>query len=333
MAKSQGLANRLRAGTLSFCLLFLLVANNCIADYSVSIVLSDTNPVYEKVARSIVSSLGAGQEESIVYKTTLINTANKTDIESINQSHFIVAIGAQATHQALLGFPEKPVISSFVSLSALEKLQRTYPDKLLGAVVLDQPAPRLLQLTRLINPQLSSVGLLTGLQSNKRIPELTAAGQQLGIQLNTKQLEPTQNPVKTLEPIIAASQAYLVLPDKADFNRQTAKWIIYLSYRYRIPVIGYSSRYVDAGAMLSIYSTPEQIGAQTDELVKSWAAGATEIQKFQYPNHFVIRLNNKVKQSLGFSKLDAELLAQKLMAMEIEPYNLKQQDATQKSTE
>ena len=50
-------------------------------------------------------------------------------------------------------------------------------------------------------------------------------------------------------------------------NIATAKWILQLSYRYRVPVIAYSMAYLNGGALAAIYSSPENVGRQTADLI------------------------------------------------------------------
>ncbi len=330
MVNSQGLAKRLQGGAIICSLLLAMFAGHCWGDSSISLVVSGKNPAYQKVASSIAENLSS-TDQAIHYVTHAIDPESPSESNNISKSDLVITVGAKATYLTLKQFPEQRVAACFITLSTLEKLTAEFPNRLLGAVVLDQPATRLLHLAQLVKPDMSRLGLLTGRQSQKRIPELTKASKDIGISLNKLELQPTQNPVKALESIFANSEGYLVLPDKADFNRQTAKWIIYLGYRHRIPVIGYSSRYVDAGALLSIYSTPEHIGRQSYELIEALIKGESGIHKFQYPKYFVIRLNDKVKRSLGFPDLDANTLARKLMAKETEPYHLEKQDANHKT--
>jgi len=76
-----------------------------------------------------------------------------------------------------------------------------------------------------------------------------------------------KNPVRQLDPIIKQSDVFIPVADSHLINVTTAKWILQLSYRYRVPVIGYSSNFVDAGALASVYSSAEGVAKQTLELL------------------------------------------------------------------
>ena len=320
---------------LSRCLfvLSLLLTGVARAEYKVSIVLSGDNPAYEKLAHTITNSLQASTLISIQVSSHILTKQGIIPPELITEANTLITVGTSATALALESPSEAKIISTFITQNAASKLlaqhkshSKTEHDRLLGGIYLDQPAQRLFRLARLINPSVTKIGMLTGALSNARTPEFQEQAKEFAISLNTAQLDPQHNPVKILEPIMSNSQAYIVLPDKADFNRSTARWIIFLSYRHGIPVIGYSNRYIDAGALASIFSTPEQIGQQTAELVIDQLRNPTAILPFEFPKYYVVRINDKVKRSLGFSQLDETEISHSLKELETSQANSSSQD-------
>lgn|GEM_PF-262683 len=315
---------------LGHCLfaLSLLLTGIANADYKVGIVLSGDNPAYEKLAQTITKSLQASTLASIQVSSHTLTKQGVVPLELITKANTLITVGTSATALALESPSEAKIISTFITQNAASKLlvqhknhDKTGHDRRLGGIYLDQPAQRILRLARLINPSVTQVGMLTGTLSNARTPEFQEQAKAFGLTLNTAQLNPQHNPVKILEPIMSNSQAYIVLPDKADFNRSTARWIIFLSYRHGIPVIGYSNRYIDAGALASIFSTPEQIGQQTAELVIDQLRNPTAILPFEFPKYYVVRFNDKVKRSLGFSQLDETEIRHSLKELEASQEN------------
>ena len=77
----------------------------------------------------------------------------------------------------------------------------------------------------------------------------------------------TENPILIIEPVIKKSDIFIPVPDSRLINIATAKWILQLSYRYRVPVIAYSMAYLNGGALAAIYSSPENVGRQTADLI------------------------------------------------------------------
>lgn len=307
--------------TLLLLSLFLVIPQAVRGDTKIGVILSGNNPAYEKLANAFRESLLAGSERPVTIVLHTLDRGSREIPENLADSDIFLPVGTGATNRVLASGLKAKIIPTFITKNAAGKLFLKQPDsnsanniQLAGGIYLDQPARRLLQLARLINPKVSQLGMLTGELSAARTEEFQNEAKAMSLSINSRKLQPQDNPVKSLEAIMSGSQAYIVLPDKTEFNRATAKWVIYLSYRYGIPVIGYSSRYVDAGALASVFSTPEQMGRQAAELVLRQLSGISDTNRFEYPKYYVVRINNKVKRSLGYNWLDEESLHKELMA-------------------
>jgi len=102
------------------------------------------------------------------------------------------------------------------------------------------------------------------------------------------------------------------------FNRNTAQSLFLTSYRYRDPVVGYSRSMTRAGALLSLYSTPAQIGRQAAQ----WAGEAlgnarpVRLPPAAAPVYFEVSINEQVARSLGFSLPPERELEKRLEALQ-----------------
>lgn len=104
-----------------------------------------------------------------------------------------------------------------------------------------------------------------------------------------------------LENVLSEADLLLAVPDPLVFNRNTAQSLFLTSYRYRAPVLGYSRSLTRAGALLSLHSSPAQIGRQTAEWVNSAIQGVTvRLPPPAHPAYFSISINEQVARSLGF---------------------------------
>lgn len=302
-------------------LTFALLGNSAVADTQVSILLSGNNPAYSQFADSFTRAVSRNASSPITVRKYLLQDALQLAPEVI-ESQIVLSIGAEATGAVLAAPLQGRVITAFVTRNALKKLAESHrhsandPTPLLGGIYLDQPASRLLHTARLLEPTATTIGMLTGRLSGVRLKEFSAGADELGLKLRSAELQKEDNPVVKLESLIAGSDVYIVLPDRAEFNRTTAKWIIYLSYRYGVPVIAYSSRYVDAGALVSVFTTPEQMGQQAAELTAAVVAGEVSLPRWEYPKDYQVRINKKVARSLGYPELDSNKLLRELTALE-----------------
>jgi ABC-type uncharacterized transport system substrate-binding protein len=94
------------------------------------------------------------------------------------------------------------------------------------------------------------------------------------------------------------SDLLLLLPDPVATTADTVYGLLLTSYRAQIPVIGYSEGLLNAGALLSLYSTARQQGRQGAEIASSILAHEP-LPGPQHPKYFTVRVNASVARSLG----------------------------------
>ena len=85
-------------------------------------------------------------------------------------------------------------------------------------------------------------------------------------------------------------------------------WVILtgdFAYKMKKPVIGFSASYTRAGAVASIFSTPEQIGRQSGEWLLDMRAKKT-VSHTQYPKYFTITTNPNIQRVLRLERLSGE---------------------------
>jgi ABC-type uncharacterized transport system substrate-binding protein len=171
-----------------------------------------------------------------------------------------------------------------------------------SAIYIDQPFERQAQLIHLAFPEARRVGVLLSAEQNALLGELEEALRAQRLSLVHATLDEGEHLIAPLENVLANSDLLLAVPDPLAFNRNTAQSLFLTSYRYRDPVLGYSRSLTRAGALLSLHSSPAQIGRQTAE----WASQAlnsapVRLPAATYPAYFSISINEQVARSLGFS--------------------------------
>ncbi|MDM3870519.1 ABC transporter substrate binding protein [Porticoccus sp. W117] len=283
--------------------LFLLCASFSQADThtdtTVELVLSGEKSYYRKAALRIENVVNATHPNTRFRLTT----ADQTNWPTAN-SNLLVAVGSNACKQAMQRADKIPLLCTFLPSSTywntLEKSGRATSAPATSAVFFDQPMSRYFALIKLVAPKAEKLGTAVGPQSTQLLPRIEQQAQQYQLQLHQTELDTTTSHHKALSPIVAASDLFLVNPDKAELNKSVAKTLLHLSIRQRIPVIAYSGSYVNAGALAAIYSTPENIGRDAGELVSQWLDSPGQpLPTARYPNYFTIKSNPNVARSLG----------------------------------
>lgn len=228
-----------------------------------------------------------------------------TAFPTIEQSDYdlIVAIGTQATKSALGNCVTKPVLSIFIPESTFASLAANRHScseaPPVSAVYLDQPLSRFLDLAQQLKPHAKTLGVVLGPASEDRLPTIKALARQRGLALKYAIISSRDNPIAMLRPLVAQSDVVLPLPDRGPINRAVAKWILNLSFQNKTPVVGFSRAYTEAGAVASVFSSPENVGRQAGLLISNWRTkGDSHIWSPQFPDDFTLHTNDIVGRSL-----------------------------------
>ncbi len=234
-------------------------------------VLSKDSATYTDVVDLIVADWAKNKQYSIVSKEEqqkLVGLLDKTDI--------VISLGSGATETVFKSKSKKPHIVTLITQSSFDSLARQYFGS--GAIalaagispiILDQPFERKIALAKKLLPKASRVGVMLGSATKGKITTYNNSIIDKKMKPQTLVIDAEKNPIRQLAPIIKQSDVFIPVADSHLINVTTAKWILQLSYRYRVPVIGYSSNFVDAGALASVYSSAEGVAKQTLELLGS----------------------------------------------------------------
>ena len=277
------------------------------------IVVSKNSSIYQNVTHTLEQQL---QRQQLSFDTLYL--PETPDPETLAHYDLVVAVGTLASKQALEFEADTPLLSTFIPRRTFQALINRDPALLrrqqrggIGALYLEQPFLRQLQLLSLIKPEVKTLATILGPTSRREYSPLQQAAQEMQWTLNVRQLDKQDNPIEQLSPLIQSSDAFLAVPDKSIFNRSTAKWILLMTFRQRIPLIAYSRRYVDAGAVAGVFSTPQTVGDETAQLIEQWRTTGTLPQP-AHPQLFDIGVNRATARSLRLKLPSLSELKQQL---------------------
>lgn len=266
----------------------------------VVVVLSDDSAPYQEVFQVISA-----------YLDNTSHLANRVYAENLSASSFgearlAVAVGVRAA-ESLAAQPLRiPVLAVLVPRGWYDKTGRTLladsGRRMASAIYLDQPFERQGQLIRLAFPGVQRVGVLLGAEQGGVVGELDEALRAQRLDLVHDTLASDERLIPPLERVLSDADLLLAVPDPLVFNRNTAQSLFLTSYRYRVPVLGYSRSLTRAGALLSLHSSPAQIGRQAAQWVSQALNSApVRLPPAAHPEYFSISVNEQVARSLGFT--------------------------------
>jgi ABC-type uncharacterized transport system substrate-binding protein len=295
-----------KALTLAFsCVLLCLLSlsfnvnantsNNKISQNHVLFVLSKDSATYTDVVDLIVADWAKNKQYSIVSKEDqkkLVGLLDKTDI--------VISLGSGATETVFKNKSKKPHIATLITQSSFDSLARQYFGSEaialaagISPILLDQPFERKVALAKKLLPKASRVGLMLGAATKAKITTYNNSIIDRKMKPQTLIIDADKNPIRQLDPIIKQSDIFIPVADSHLINVTTAKWILQLSYRYRVPVIGYSSNFVDAGALASVYSSAEGVAKQTLDLLDT-VFNKDYIHTVHPPKYCTVKFNTNV---------------------------------------
>ncbi|MCW8825108.1 MAG: hypothetical protein OQK78_01655 [Gammaproteobacteria bacterium] len=275
-----------------------------------------SNAIDSVVIVSITEN-GAHQRFSNAFQKKLI--LSHPDIEIFENSaddftlpetdSLLVTLGSRALNETV---DEKSGVKLHTLIS--NTLYQKYYPKHDGAVynlVFDHPLERILRLQSIALPESRNIGVMVGSQSSEFVDKLTREIKKTGRQLVTEPVVEGKFS-RSLSNLLADSDSLLLFPDAKVINRTTINTLVLDSYHKKIPLIGYSKALVKAGALLGLYSTPEQLGEDAAEIASRIITGK-KVAFHNYPNQFEISVNYKLSRVYGLSLPSEKELHDKLL--------------------
>jgi putative ABC transport system substrate-binding protein len=301
------LASRLAGYALLLCLLSLISLQAHAR--SLVILLSDRHHIYQDLANAI---------QTDAFTDSQILVLEEFDNNTTQLPELFLAIGTRACETALqLTEQRSDIVCTFLPSQTFLRLLEQYrtgsatANARVTAVFMDQPLQRQIHLARLIDPEAESIGTVFGNSSVYQQQAFETLSLAAGFNAQHAFLDERQNPVQVLTPIIQRSDIFLALPDSASFNRNVTRWSLYITLRNRVPLIGYSASYAEAGAVISIYTTPHQLARQTSQVLNQ-IANTDVMPEPAYPLEFTLNINQSASRTLRLDVPDIETLTQHL---------------------
>ena len=282
---------------LSFALLFVaLVFSPHSSAETVHLVVSDPSHYYREVAEAIAHHLR--NQHPHVNLTRL--AADNPPALDIGREDLLVSIGTRAAEAVIADYGDNPHLSLFITRSAWNRIRDGANSTASRAVIfIDQPLNRSLALAEIFTGKQRFSAVL-GPVSAARKAELLSAADVAGIALRYDLIATTSNPLKVLSPLFDDSDAFIAIPDQGAINRNTARWALHLGFKKKIPVIGFSRAYTEAGAAASIYTAPGDIARQGIDWLETYLANSNAAIWQPYsPRYFSVAVNTSVASVLG----------------------------------
>ncbi len=204
----------------------------------------------------------------------------------------IVGLGFNGCKIAITHFDQNPVLCSLLSKYAFQNIENPSSSaRHIAAIVVDQPLQRQINVAQHLFPSLKEFALLTS------DPDTLSEAQLRSI--SATQFNPQRPIARQIRSALKNADALLALPDPLVYSSSTLRTMLLTTYGYAKPVIGYSRSYVEAGALMTNWSSPDQLIRQTAEIIASGFPGT--FQSIFIPKYFSIKVNEGISRSLNLA--------------------------------
>ena len=273
----------------------------------ISFVTSRNDGVYQQIIELTRKEINKNNNS---YHYRIVDLSRQQSLEG--NSDYIISIGTSAAEYLYPRKVDAIIISALLTQSAYAALKNQHlpdsaekPAKGLYPLLLNQPFSRFLQLGAALIPGAKSVGILLGPTNRPRQTEISHFAASIGLKAKFAYIRKADNPVKIINPIIRATDFFVVLPDQQAINQAAATPVLQLSFRHKKPVIAYSGKYVQAGALAAVFSSPEDIAKEIAQTLNRLHKGKPVQPGPNWPTHFSVDLNTSVARSLQL-RLDSK---------------------------
>jgi putative ABC transport system substrate-binding protein len=253
---------------------------------------------YEDAYRGLRSVVTGSVKRLVVSELEGIDLAKMVRDE---RPEVIVAIGTEAAAK-IRKIKDVPI----VYLMVLDSATIFSDEGNITGVNLQLPPERQLASLQSVIPKAKRVGLLFNSdRSATFVSRARAAARSMGMELVTRDVHSPREVPLALEGLRSDIDAFWMIPDTGVVSSETVEYLLLFSLRNKIPIMTFSDKYVEMGALLALEIDPADLGRQAGEMTKKIMGGARVASLPRSdPRSSVLTINTKIARKLGISLSD-----------------------------
>ena len=286
-----------------FCL--LLSPSFAYSQERVLAVMSNDGKIYQ----DFYSRLGKKLPNDVAISKIMYSEVNA---EILNNHKTIISIGYKAAKNVSKYKTNANVIYSLVPDD--ESLQDKLPCQKATCykVYINQPVSRYVKLYKVLFPEGKRLALATTSKSSKLFQQMKIAAKNNDVAYKNIHVIKDENIPRAFAQNLNSNDVLLALPNTAIYNTNNAKSIILSTYHTNVPIIAYSRSFAKAGALISLYSSIENIADKTAKIANAISVNKLLKQKEYYPDDFMLEINTSVARSLNINIDSDEIIKRKI---------------------
>lgn len=208
----------------------------------------------------------------------------------------ILAIGNDALN-AVRRIPGVPII--YVMVPA-QQLPAAEEGNISGVSITIAPERQLSLIRQALSPVRRIGVIYDPSKSGSFLKRAVVSAKEDGMELITRETNNSKEVPALLQSLKGSVDLFWMLPDTTVVTPETVEYLLLFSLESRIPIVSFSEKYVEKGALLSFDIDPVDLGRQAGEMARRVLAGnpITGIPPAD-PRSVLLTVNSKVARKLG----------------------------------
>lgn len=295
--KTQGFSCRFFIKLLLISLIcFISLSSAAEADRRVAVVLSSNNRFYN----TAIDGFNSGSY--FTSKEFLINDIKPKELEAalrLFRPSIILALGNDSL-TAVRDIEDIPILFMFVPNSDALYCSRNFH----GIFMEIEPAVQIKTITEIM-PELKKPGLIYGPNTSADyIKSYRSNSLERGLIVQTVKIS---NPSEFPEALFEMKNSidhFVMIPDRQVLTSQTMEYLILFSMQNRIPIVTFSNKYLDLGAVIAISPDIYEMGRQLGNMANEIISGKKPAAQCDFIKKPVVTINKTVAKNLGIKILE-----------------------------
>lgn len=206
--------------------------------------------------------------------------------------NLVLALGTPAAKVAQEEFANVPVL--FTMVLNPERNNISPP-----GISMNIPYEQGLKYLRKILPGKVRIGLIYSSRSASLYKEVSHAGRNLGFKLVAKKVDSEKQFPEAIKALSGQIDLFLMLPDSSVYFPKSVEYLLRESLKNKFAVVGLSSNYVRAGALISFDCDYRDLGVQSAGLALKMLSEKAVLKRIVEPREVKFSLNLIVAKRLG----------------------------------
>lgn len=261
---------------------------------------------YEQALQGAKSVIGANITKTVLSDIEGMDIAKKIRLE---RPDVILAIGSEA-----LARVKKIKDTPIVYLMVLDSSDSLANGENITGISMNVAPERQIASYLNVIPRIKKVGILyTPARGSLLFRRAQSAAKGLGVEVIAREVRNSREVFSALEGMKGEIDAFWMLPDPTVVTPETVELLLLFCLNHKIPVLTFSDKYVEMGALIALDLDPVDLGRQAGEQVRKIFSGtpARNIPRSD-PRSTVLTVNGKIARKLGIA-LNEEALGRARM--------------------